>query len=367
MCAPSALQLQELCDSITEFLHESPSDLKSCALVSSTFTSAAQNHLFRDIIFNRGCSGIDGPELEQCYDEAPACRRFCDVLKTSPHLIPLVRRLRLSPDHGVLSPLCELQFPNLWEIVLHLPRVGNFDDSRICLVSKLLSTPALVRAGLIFVTFRSTQDISRIFQHCPSTFNSLSLTAVYIKSDEKNDLLLVSTYARSKIRALGAHLLAQPECLAPFDLSALEELDCGRVVIPIVLDVLAAAHLTIFRLTIDAQIARTRPALLRNLPALMHLTIVSQARPEDVETLLEALPAGHRLATLVVKITKRSPLDMESVRRLGTTCASLTVSVGLHFQRLTSMVASELEELEVVVRKAFAQFDARGDLQFVIW
>ncbi|KAJ6574309.1 hypothetical protein B0H19DRAFT_1124166 [Mycena capillaripes] len=47
--APPALEIQEICDYICDFLHESPADLRACSLVSPLFTSSAQHHLFHVI------------------------------------------------------------------------------------------------------------------------------------------------------------------------------------------------------------------------------------------------------------------------------------------------------------------------------
>ncbi|KAJ6577749.1 hypothetical protein B0H19DRAFT_1062332 [Mycena capillaripes] len=115
----ATLQVQELCDYITAFI-QSPTDLKSCALVSHTFTSSAQRLLFHDVILNAGVSGMDEIHTQRDGgDEAAACRRFISVLHASPHLVPLVRRLRVGLEEVVVVQLSQIIFPNLRDIILH--------------------------------------------------------------------------------------------------------------------------------------------------------------------------------------------------------------------------------------------------------
>ncbi|KAJ7811573.1 hypothetical protein B0H14DRAFT_3755046 [Mycena olivaceomarginata] len=45
----SALQVQDICDYVCDFLYESTTELRACSLLSPSFTSSAQRHLFREI------------------------------------------------------------------------------------------------------------------------------------------------------------------------------------------------------------------------------------------------------------------------------------------------------------------------------
>ncbi|KAJ7111379.1 hypothetical protein C8R44DRAFT_985518 [Mycena epipterygia] len=117
--ASNVLRVQELCDYIASFLHESRTDLKTCALTCSTLTSSAQRHLFHDIILNRDILDVDAFSFRPRFDEGDTCRRFCSVLQATPHLVPFVRRLRASLEEDVVEQLRKVDFPNLQDIVFH--------------------------------------------------------------------------------------------------------------------------------------------------------------------------------------------------------------------------------------------------------
>ncbi|KAJ7463038.1 hypothetical protein FB451DRAFT_1562430 [Mycena latifolia] len=97
------LDVQELVDQCIEFLNDSVPDLKACALVSRSWTSAAQNYIFREVsIKSRSSEGL--------------WARLQQTLLIFPHLIRHIHRLHLH-SHG-LSPgafvaICKLRFTHL--------------------------------------------------------------------------------------------------------------------------------------------------------------------------------------------------------------------------------------------------------------
>ncbi|KAJ6480326.1 hypothetical protein C8R45DRAFT_1216068 [Mycena sanguinolenta] len=107
----SVFQIQELCDYIVDFLHRNSRALKGCALVSRPLVSSAQYHLFSDVRFGNGVKWNDGG----------ATRRFCVIMRSSPHLRPFVQRIRASFTPDVLRQLCELELPNLRDLMLFRP------------------------------------------------------------------------------------------------------------------------------------------------------------------------------------------------------------------------------------------------------
>ncbi|KAJ7454604.1 hypothetical protein B0H11DRAFT_2069167 [Mycena galericulata] len=372
MSANTALKIQELCDSIAAFLTESSWDLKSCALISPTFASAAQRHLFHDIIFNRGCLDLDNPALLGNYDEAGACGRFCAVLRTSPHLRFLVRRVRAGFEQQVLSALCAMEFPNLRDVVLHRKGGGSANETVIKLAAQLISTPSLHRVGLLYLIFPNVASFTTLFQNCADTMDSVFF---YHPSFDHID---ASPPCRLvKIRILRIGVIWDPSLeyvlgpLSPFDFSGLAQFDYLRVT-PITIRLIENARLSLTRLTIDAQSAlnaeytdNPQTMLLARLPALTHLTLVSTGKAlVDVETLLAGLRSGQRIAHVTFVLNKVGQLDVEVARRVGAACASTAESVSVRVRR----VASGMDGTHVAraVRTAFAELDVRGALKIAV-
>jgi hypothetical protein len=260
MSAATVLRVQELCDNITDFLPESKWDLRSCALVCPSFTSSAQRHLFHDIIFNRGCLDIDDRSTLSEYDEAGACRRFCAVLDTSPHLIPLVRRLRFSTELDVLRPLSRFQFPNLVAVLIHRRRGGPSSEACLSLIKQLISAPSIRRVGLLSLIFPDIRTLGRIFENCAPELDSILLH--YVSVSDGNDVsqgdgsapphcVKVKTLRFEANYGQDAPWLVSP--LSPFDWSELAELDPSPRPTSAVLAILDRAKRTIRRLTLDAR------------------------------------------------------------------------------------------------------------------
>ncbi|KAJ7110619.1 hypothetical protein C8R44DRAFT_261761 [Mycena epipterygia] len=230
--ADTVLQTQELCDYITDFLHSS-ADLKSCALVSPQFTASAQRHLFHDIILNPGCSRIDGYGIRRSFDEAGACRRLCLVLKGSPHLTRLVRRLRASLEDEVIKQLATVKFSNLEELFLNRRRGGVSKSSVLLSAAEIIGLPSIRHVGLLFLIFRDMHDLARLFEKCTDQLQALYLdnTSVLPYFDTPDPLAFAQRakikrlhFAGDRTRKYWAWLL-HPLC--SFDLTELHDVDGG--------------------------------------------------------------------------------------------------------------------------------------------
>ncbi|KAJ7728166.1 hypothetical protein DFH07DRAFT_223612 [Mycena maculata] len=373
----NVLQVQELCDLIADSLSDSSWALRSCSLISRPFTASAQRHLFHDIIFNRGCLAIDDLAIMN-YDEASASRRFCAVMQASPHLVPLVRRLRVSLEQETLSELCKIDFPNLQDVVFHRRVGGPASDYVVTLGAQILASPSLRRIGLLSPIFTTIADLGRLFQNCAPRMDSLFIRDVSFEQMPDDGDSPLSP--KVKIRALRLQPLYSqtPDWLlgshSPFDFSALATLKSGSRMPSFLPKLLECARLTLTRVTIDAQgtvnpIYTNTPnsTLLARLPALTHLTIVSFANElQDVQILLAALPAGRRLAFLKLEIrnVRKLKAHMHVLQVIGGTCASAADSVSVHVRRVAS--GADSAELVVAVRSAFADLDGRGDLQVLV-
>ncbi|KAK0194956.1 hypothetical protein F5146DRAFT_923717, partial [Armillaria mellea] len=69
---------QELIDKILDYLHDSPSALKACSLVSHKFYPRTRVHLFRK-------AGCDGPKSA----------RIFDITRDSPELLQCIKHVEL--------------------------------------------------------------------------------------------------------------------------------------------------------------------------------------------------------------------------------------------------------------------------------
>jgi hypothetical protein len=123
---------QELLDSILDFLHDSPSDLKSCALTSRACVYRAQAHLFRHITLHARYT-----TEEQVWSSAQ------QTFHTSPHLVRHIRRLDLYPNGisaDTFAAICILPFANLRDARIFI--FGMSPQSALAL-RQLLSLPSL--------------------------------------------------------------------------------------------------------------------------------------------------------------------------------------------------------------------------------
>ncbi|KAJ7478544.1 hypothetical protein FB451DRAFT_1242208 [Mycena latifolia] len=128
---PHPFQIQELVEQCIGFLRDSPSDLKACALVARPWTSAAQGHIFREVVISAISSVDVWPRLQQ-------------ILHSSPHLIHHIRRLQLDTEDlssAALLAICKWPFSNLRYLsIYHLPGLA---------IHQLLSLPSLTRVKLV--------------------------------------------------------------------------------------------------------------------------------------------------------------------------------------------------------------------------
>ncbi|KAJ7235735.1 hypothetical protein B0H12DRAFT_1238682 [Mycena haematopus] len=379
----SALNVQELCDLIAGFLTESKWDLRACALVSSTFTSAAQRHLFSEVILNRGSLHTDDLSFLNWYDEIGACGRLCVVLKSAPHLLTFIRRMRISLEPGVVKLLsdCEFHFPNLYDIVFHRRSGGPVSDETLVLASRLIGSPSIRRVGLfkLSLIFNDVKDLSRLFEKHTHALDSIFLNNLDIRNlarEKGNRAPSESPLVRVKTLRWGGHNQLPPAVILnpafPFDLSRLADLDFGADLSLIARNIIESNRLSIRQLTLNApnivnenyrtQLER-RPAFLAQFPVLTHLTLITTAHElADAEALLVTLPAVNNLCYLNLQIRQVRQLKEPQMRSLGAVCAHLHESciVTVWVRRSTS--GADGADTGSLVRAAFAELDRRGRL-----
>jgi hypothetical protein len=131
----SSLVVQELWDAIIDYLHDSPKDLLSSALVCRAFVHRAQIHLFHSIVIasDRDPGAVSAIQLSS-------------ILAHSPHLIRYICDLTIGQcDTETLAPIVEVAWSHIFAIAL-----VHLDDSL---------APALDLIG-IFVSLSSLRKIT---------------------------------------------------------------------------------------------------------------------------------------------------------------------------------------------------------------
>ncbi|KAJ7486769.1 hypothetical protein FB451DRAFT_1228006 [Mycena latifolia] len=131
--AANPLGIQELLEQCIEPLWDSPSDLKPCALVSRRWTSAAQVHISREVSITNWLL-------------LHAWFRLQKILRTSPHLIRHIHRLRLHSRSQVLflenaSEICNFPFTHLHYVSIDHPTAMPL--SVALAIQQLFSLPTL--------------------------------------------------------------------------------------------------------------------------------------------------------------------------------------------------------------------------------
>ncbi|KAJ7181236.1 hypothetical protein C8R46DRAFT_1345337 [Mycena filopes] len=218
-CA-SVLGTAELCAYIVDFMHGSVKDLKYCALVSSTFTSSAQSHLFYEL-------NLGGPNPTFSSPNQDDCKRLRECLEAYPHLSSFVRRITVRLDANLAYlvglPLSRLDFLFLFE------DTGWYVQAGASLAAQsLLSLPSL-RTLVVRASFPDPAMLNVLFAHCTPTIRTLDLRYVTVDDVASSSQAPVSA-AKIQIKELRlahtggiAEWFAAPQC--PVDLGHLRHLD----------------------------------------------------------------------------------------------------------------------------------------------
>ncbi|KAJ7617656.1 hypothetical protein DFH06DRAFT_1237589 [Mycena polygramma] len=168
--------VQELVAQFINFVPDSASDLKACALVSWSWRDAAQARLFRKIaFFLQSPSELDPGVIRW--------KRLQETLEVSPHLIRYIRRLQLfttlrtGQQDSVLLQICNFPFTHLAEVAtvyvgktLPIPRVLAFQQ--------LLSLPTVRELKLKFLPRNPPVDpqaLGKILERCSPALRILDL------------------------------------------------------------------------------------------------------------------------------------------------------------------------------------------------
>ncbi|KAJ7629241.1 hypothetical protein DFH06DRAFT_722779 [Mycena polygramma] len=311
------------------------------------------------------------------YDEPRAAMRLSAVLEASPHLIPYIRRMRLSLEVGVLKPLSQFEFPNLYDLVFHRRQGGAANEETTSLAARLIGTPSITRVGLIATIFDNMHDMGRLFEKNTPALQTIHLHQLEVTNASTEGE--TTSLSRPKIKTLQWAWQWQSDPvyildpLLPFDLSALTDLTFGTHLSPPITKLIEKTRRTLTHLTVDAQdlvgedSSNRQPLFLAHLPALTHLTIVCTGHElADAETLLGGLSPQHHLESLELQIKKVRKLNEEQMRPIAAACMSLhdACVVTVWVRRFAS--SADDTDAGALVRTVFAELKKGGRLRVVV-
>ncbi|KAJ6478286.1 hypothetical protein C8R45DRAFT_934045 [Mycena sanguinolenta] len=331
---PPALEIQEICDYICNFLHESPTELRACSLVSPLFTSSAQRHLFHVMDLTSG----------QWWHRSQAARatRLCRILDHSPHLIHFIRRLMINFEEAVLVQLAQAHLTHVETIVLGADLERCPSNSALSLVAPLIAAPSVRRLRLLSIVFRDLDSLCSLFHQRTSFFDQISLDNVDIinRTPAKPIAEGSGTLQKIMVNAFEIQQSRDPSWLmhplCPFDLSTTTDISiCLRIDAREVTSQLALAELLkLRRLDIFSGFGGAAPAATL-------LTAVSVGSTAQ-------LPLEH----LTIQITFLGTLDDESFLRLDAAIATLR--------------APQLSNVHILVSKTGIPWQGVSSARFVV-
>lgn len=257
----TAILAQELWDCVVDNVDPSLYgylDLRSCSLVCRAFTHRAQMHLFHDIGFNRPWASDNagsGP-----YDQAAAGGRLSAVLKSSPHLVPFIRRICTPVARDVVAQLSGMALSKVNIIDIYAPtgyKANMRDDfAATTLLQKFIAMPSVSEVRINSGTSIGVVNLVHLFRTPSPAMVALDVSFVSFSQQNNHDLAqLKSGKPRVYIHRLrlcaskvAGAWLAHPDC--PFDLSRLVVADICHSMSADLGTALGGAH-TIKRLSLD--------------------------------------------------------------------------------------------------------------------
>ncbi|KAJ6548214.1 hypothetical protein DFH09DRAFT_629737 [Mycena vulgaris] len=230
---PSSLPVQELWDHIIDQV-VSEADLASFSLVSRSFVSRAQSHIFRAIIL--------GPE------QGIAVNRLAGILSSSTHLIQYICFFYLgSCDAELLSPLARLTWSHVHTMTFshsgEPSQPSAFEEIHL-----LVATPSL-RNLTIHGEGWQTEQLVQLFAHCTEGLDRINFFGISSTLAPCPSVTIPPAPCPQihQLSLMYAHtipdILANPAC--GLDFSALTRVLCLRSMGPALQSILLQARLTI--------------------------------------------------------------------------------------------------------------------------
>ncbi|KAF7371627.1 hypothetical protein MVEN_00018200 [Mycena venus] len=295
----AAVEISELCAYIIDFLHNSPRDLKSCAIVSRRFTFPSQFHLFGVINLLMGPFG-DPRGLRR-----DAAARLVEIFAETPHLSRLVRTLHAPIDSVILAHV----------------ETATADVPGFSLARDLLSRPS-IHTVTLRTTFPTYAALDLLFSRCTPCLLTLNIPYTDVDSE--------TVVSRPAAVGRRSHItnLVLPRGMAPrvaswvfdsrcpLDLSMLQRVECCVRAGPVLL-LLRTASTTIVELNLCA-VDITDAFPLSAFSALAKLGLMGS--PRALLTAIMTLPWVARrlhlpaLTRVVVSVVRRTRLAIAAAK-----------------------------------------------------
>ncbi|KAJ6573182.1 hypothetical protein DFH09DRAFT_1312430 [Mycena vulgaris] len=111
--------------------------------------------------------------------QLPRCRRLCQILLESPHLIALIRHLAVTLDLDPLIEPAQVRFTHLVELTLgpgfgYGMLSGYFPTQIISLAAGVIPLPSISAIRISSMSFETQLDLVALFRHRSSALASLS-------------------------------------------------------------------------------------------------------------------------------------------------------------------------------------------------
>ncbi|KAJ7023363.1 hypothetical protein C8F04DRAFT_182614 [Mycena alexandri] len=212
--------IQDVWDQIISCLEDSQPDLRSCALVSRSWTARAQYHLFRRVL-------IPGPDFLNLETVHNPCGRLGQILSGSPHLIPFIRILDVPFTTEVLAQVCAMGLTHLEFIAFALGHSNTTDSTPAPIfdyAQHLIALPSIQKLGFSAARVQPGYNLTgmtRIFCDLSLRLEHLRFSGFYCGIPETPSARL--RRPRIKVLQLDSSSLGEyfihPHC--PFDLTQL--------------------------------------------------------------------------------------------------------------------------------------------------
>ncbi|KAJ7453861.1 hypothetical protein FB451DRAFT_665770 [Mycena latifolia] len=318
--AQSPFDLGELVQRCIEFLGNSDSDLRACALVSRSWVYGAQSCIFRDIRFT---SYSD--------DTESAWNRLQQILHRSPHLVHHIRQLHLKSgavSDAAFSTICSLPFTQLSYVDIDL--TDDVPGLGVTTVEQLLSLTSLRRLRIVTPPLVTVNELFQLWDRCSHNIRHLELA--YLQPSGA----LMDSFPPRRSTPIALHSLRIPSLRyiadwlmhnrCPLDISHLKILSLPRTTGDVlrfratqVLDMGVADYCDVIDLTLLPSLALVRMAvlpqglqvaldILSTIPTpncmqkiVIHTTLINRGFAGRLESQLESL-SMHPVITLELEI-----------------------------------------------------------------
>ncbi|KAJ7758534.1 hypothetical protein DFH07DRAFT_958395 [Mycena maculata] len=364
-----ALHIEDICSSIVDFLCDSSADLKSCAILSRAFTLPAQRYIFREI-------NLHAPVSDTLIS---ACSRLCAVLAASPHLIPLIREMRIRLEREILTRLAGITFSRVENLFFCAAEDTLHSEDITSLAASLLAGPSVRRLKLMSITFEDMASLRVLFGR-RMTLDLLQLDNISVHrppsppgkdgDTSQRCITLNALEIRADPNFPEPTWILHPLC--PLDFSVLTRIAVFQRTSETIRQLIYLARDSLHTLTIDGRLMTT-DFRLADIPELQTVRIHGAFNSAQLPTaILSSAGANNIITDIYVTIHMVGTLDDTSLLHLDATLATHPMpalrAVDILISRISFPWGADDETAQFLSQMAhlgssFPNLDARGCLR----